>query len=180
MKRLFLAFDLNDEVREVVAGVQRRVKTQFEHSNINWVAPSQFHITIHFLGDVDEDIIPELTKRLKEVSYPPKFDVFLDGLDAFPDKKEPKTLYVRTSFRTEAFGVVKRTANVLAGLGVPLDKRPWKPHVTIGRVKKQAEVFKPREIEIPDLSFPVDHFTLYESTLTDDGSVYDKVERFSL
>ena len=180
MKRLFLAFDLTDEAREVVAGIQKKVKTQFEHSDINWVPPEQFHVTVHFLGETDERMILKLTKQLNEVSYPPQFELFLDGLDAFPDKKEPKTMYVRTSFRTEAFGVVKRSANVLAGLGVPLGKRPWKPHITIGRVKKQAEVFKPREIEVPEVSFDVGHFTLYESQLTHEGSEYSAIETFSL
>jgi len=180
MKRLFLAFNLTDAARDAVVEAQERVKTQFKHSKVSWVDPVNFHVTVHFIGDFPEHDVSALTDALHALDYPPTFDLELTELSAFPDKKNPHVLFVDTTFRTEGFGVVKRMANVLAGFGIEIDKRPWKPHITIGRINKRAEVFKPEEIDVKRIAFDVDCVSLYESTPSEQGSVYTELDQFAL
>lgn len=150
------------------------------HSRVNWVEPEQFHITLHFLGDVEEDVEAKLIRRLKEKEKVIPFELKLAELAAFPSKKQPHILCVKTNMHSGAFGLYKRTGDVVASLGLPIDERTWKPHITFGRVRVQSEVLKPELIGVPPLDFLVDKFVLMSSVTYQEGSKYEVVEEFEL
>jgi len=180
MSRLFLAINLPDEVKQELWKVEEGMKQQFIHSKVAWVALENFHITLHFLGDVEEELIPELKERLAKQVYPQEFSLILKEVGAFPDKKQPRTLQVTTSLPTQALGLYKRLADVLVSLGLPVDMRPWTPHITLGRVKVQSEVLQPEKIALSPLPFSVSSFELMKSTLTSQGSLYESLASFPL
>lgn len=180
MSRLFLAILIPWEIKQAVWNIQDQVKEQMPHSRVSWVEPEQFHITLHFLGDLLEDVEAELIRRLKEKEKVIPFELKLVELTAFPNKKQPQVLCVKTNMHSGAFGLYKRTGDVVVSLGLPIDERPWDPHITFGRVKVQSEVLKPELIEVPPLDFLVDKFVLMSSITYQEESRYEVVEEFEL
>lgn len=150
------------------------------HSRVTWVSDVNFHVTLHFLGDTELKTKDKLIVRLSGLEYPDPFELKLKAVMAFPDKKRPKTIFIETTTHPSVYGLHKRTGKILAELGLPLDERPWQPHVTLGRVRTQSEVLQPEKITVEPLSFLVDKFFLMKSTLTSDGSLYETLAGFEL
>jgi 2'-5' RNA ligase len=180
MPRLFLAIPLPWEVKQTLSEAAEQVKSQMPHSRVSWVQPEQYHITLHFLGDIDEELEDRLISELKAGNYPKSFQLTLKEVSAFPDKKHPQTILVKTTVHSFAIELYKKTGGILANLGFELDRRPWAPHITLGRVKVQSEVLKPDLISIPEQNFRIESFVLMASTLTQEGSFYDIVEEINL
>lgn len=176
MPRLFLAIPLSWEIKQAVWNIQDQVKEQMPRSHVSWVEPEQFHITLHFLGEVSEEVEAELIGRLRNKEWVVPFTLKLSNLAAFPNKKHPHVLCVKTSMHSGAFGLYKRTGDVVASLGLPIDERSWEPHITFGRVKVQSEVLRPELIQVPPLKFAVSSFVLMSSVLSPEGSRYEVVE----
>ena len=179
-ERLFLAVNLADPIKDEIKKIQDEIKTQMRRSQITWTWPENFHITLHFLGDVEEVEREHLCEELRAKKYPETFASHVLGVSAFPSKKQPRTIFVDTDLHPNMLGLRKRTADVLVGLGFILDERPWVPHITIGRVRVQSEVLKPEEIKWEKILFQISGFELMRSTLTSNGSIYEIVESFKL
>lgn len=180
MSRLFLAILLPWEIKQTVAEAAEKVKEQMKFSQVNWVDPQQYHITLHFLGEVERETEDRLIQALKTKEYPTPFELKLGVIDVFPNKKAPRIVVAKTNIVSAAFGLYKRTADVCVSLGLNISEKSWEPHITIGRVKVQSEVLKSEEIILPALSFEVVSFVLMESILTPEGSWYEVVEEFLL
>ncbi len=179
-KRLFLAINLPPEVKGALYGIQDDFKEIFKHSRVTWVDPEIAHITLHFLGDVDEEELPDLIDNLRAGGYPEPFELQLRGTSCFPNAKRPRIIFVETSNHTAAIGIHKRTAKILVENGFDFCDRPWVPHITIGRIKVQSETCPPNGISVPELTFEVRSFELMESELSSDGPIYNAVESFEL
>ncbi|MFH1711883.1 MAG: RNA 2',3'-cyclic phosphodiesterase [Patescibacteria group bacterium] len=180
MERLFIAVNLPDEIKSEISRVQDQIKKQLKHSNVTWIAPDNFHITLHFLGDVEEWQKNELQISFKDKEYPAPFALRLQEVSAFPNKKKPKTIFLDTTLHPSMIGLRKRIADVLVVQGFKIDRRQFSSHVTLGRVKTQSEVLQPEKITIEDLDFKVESFELMSSELTPNGSIYQIIESFSL
>lgn len=180
MSRLFIAIPLPFEIREHLALLQRDMMTSFRYSTIAWIKPDNFHLTLHFLGDVDEAFIEPLTRELGRLAYPEAFTLRLSAVDAFPNKKNPRTLFVSTTMHPFHMVLRKRTANVLAELGLPFDTKEFHPHITLGRINVRSEVLLPERHDVRPLSFWVDRVILMQSTLAPGGSVYEPLATFPL
>lgn len=179
MSRLFLAIPLPWEIKQAIANIAEEIKKQMKFSKVNWVEIENYHITLHFLGDVDNEKEGQLIRALKQKEYPAPFELKLVGIDAFPNKKIPQIIVAKTNVVSAAFGLYKRTADVCVSLGLNISEKSWEPHITIGRVKVHSEVLKPEIIDLPTLNFQVNSFVLMASTLTAEGSLYDVVEEFT-
>jgi 2'-5' RNA ligase len=180
MNRLFLAIPLPWEIKQIIADAAEEIKKQMKFSKISWVGAGNYHITLHFLGDVDIEKEERLIQLLRSKEYPAPFELRIVGIDAFPNKKSPQIIVIKTNIISAAFGLYKRTAGVCVSFGLNIGEKPWEPHVTVGRVRVQSEVLKPELINLPLLGFKVDSFVLMSSALTPAGSVYETVEEFKL
>lgn len=170
--RLFIILELPTDVRAHLVELQQQMKHHFHHSKISWVKPEQFHVTIHFIGDVDDAQAQKLVDALKQQKYPGSFHVHLEAVSAFPDKKHPKILVVGVTSHPFLLQLRKRTADVLANLGLPFDGNTYRPHITLGRITTQSEVLQPERYSVDPLPIPTDHFALMQSTLSSEGSVH--------
>lgn len=180
MPRLFLALPLSWEIKQIIADAAEEIKKQMKFSQVNWVDLDQYHITLHFLDEVSEEKENKLIEKLKEKDLPQPFELKISELTAFPNKKQPQIICLKTNIHPSAFGLYKRTGDVCASLGLPVSERSWEPHITIGRVKVQSEVLKPELIKVPSMVFQVNSFVLMMSTLGPGGSKYDTIEEFRL
>lgn len=177
---LFFGLPLSLETCHELAVVQETLKKQFKHSEIKWAPIKDCHITLHFLGDTDFEIVPKLIERINKREMPKPFEIRLKSVDAFPSKKDPKILIVKTDLHPSFFGLYKRLGDILAGLAFNVDERPFVPHITLGRIIKRSEVLKPELVDLPQFVCLASDFVLYRSTQTSSGSVYAEVVRFNL
>ncbi|MBI2157172.1 MAG: RNA 2',3'-cyclic phosphodiesterase [Candidatus Rokubacteria bacterium] len=105
---------------------------------VAWVAPENLHLTLKFLGSVDETGLAALTSALTSaVTGLAAFDAEVIGLGAFPTPAHPRVLWAGIADGAGALvDVAGRVEAALAALGFPPDERPFSPHVTLGRLRE--------------------------------------------
>jgi 2'-5' RNA ligase len=182
--RAFVAVDLTADLRDALARAQEGLAPT--GSRIRWVAPSHLHLTLKFLGDVDDAATSCLRVRLRAVAaaHAP-LAVELAGLGAFPPR-HPRAVWAGCRGDLDGLArVASAVADAAAATGVARDDRPFSPHVTLGRVGDQRgrDRLRAALAEHSASGFgrlPVDHFTLYRSDLSQHGPRYTAIEVFPL
>ena len=185
MIRSFVAFDLPRPVIEQLADAQKRLKQSA--SGVRWVSPGAIHLTINFLGDIDEELAPSIHQAMQEsVAGSPALTLFLTEIGAFPNKSRPRVVWAGLGGDVEGLSRIKvRLDGLLEPLGFTPEKRPFKPHLTIGRVKKMNN---PRQLnlaleqaEVADHApFMVTDLVLYKSELSPQGAKYTSLAKAEL
>ncbi|MFA6521984.1 MAG: RNA 2',3'-cyclic phosphodiesterase [Patescibacteria group bacterium] len=178
--RLFLSVPIPREVKQEIAVIAGHVHDQLRFSTIAWTPIENYHITLHFLGDIPRDVQGDFVSDLVAKEFPRQFELRLKEVSAFPNKKNPQTLFVETTVHPSLLGLRKRVGDVVSSFGMPIDEREWHSHITIGRVKKRSEILKPEEIPVKPMKFLVKGFVLMKSMLQSEGSKYELVHRFRL
>jgi 2'-5' RNA ligase len=137
------------------------------------------HITLKFFGETDK--LTSIEEKLKELKgeFDP-FRVSLKGVGAFPSPKRALVLWVGIEEgRNELKEIYSSIENKIASLSFEKEERNFTPHITFGRVKK-GKYSLPESIEFSFDSFPVSKVTLFKSTLTPKGPIYEIISEFPL
>lgn len=181
--RTFIAVEISEEARGAVARLQEQLKEA--GADVNWVEPENLHLTLKFLGEIEEARVPLLTEALSSSLQTPLFTFSLEGVGAFPRPQHPKVFWVGIN---EGKGPLLELARELESAcnrcGFPPEERPFSPHLTIGRVhspqglnrltqKLQAAEFRGGSTEAKEI-------ILFQSTLGPAGSVYQPLQKFPL
>ncbi len=155
-----------------------------KEDRINWVKRENIHITMNFLGDTDPDVIETQAEAIQKVVnlYPP-FKLGTTDSGVFPHANEPRVLWVATAPYDNTLVEFKRTLDKeLIQLGYHLDKRPFQPHITLGRVKsisrKSTFIHEFLSAEVREMNFEVEELIWYQSTLTPSGASYKALKKF--
>ena len=187
--RAFVGCALDDAAMVRVIDAQRRARSIAEHAawRCAWVAPSNLHVTIEFLGNVDVTSIDALRDAIaRGASVHPPIDVELAGIDAFPRDRSPRVLYVAMRVLTGDLAAVARDIDTaVAPFGVPPEARPFRGHLTLARVKhaprgEGVETFATKLAPMLAGAARIDAVTLYESELLADGPRYHVLGRYPL
>jgi 2'-5' RNA ligase len=127
---------LPDDVRQRLAAAADGLRPHA--TDVAWVAPANLHVTLKFLGQVDQARLPELTAALREaVAQHRAFGLAVRGLGAFPTPARPRVIWAGLHDATGALAVLAASVDTaLAYVGVPPDTRPFSGHVTLGRVRE--------------------------------------------
>ena len=195
MIRAFLAVELSQELQAELATVQQNLKRRIEpemkrDTRISWAKPASIHLTIKFLGDMDEQVIdPMLVAVEQTVGSQIPVNVPLERLGAFPRPQSPRVLWVGPSENWERGGEATRIAEIhgaieqaCEGFSFLRETRPFSPHLTLARIKvgeRHVGVALAR-IGVLDLpislgSLAVESVVLMKSELKPTGSVYTKL-----
>jgi 2'-5' RNA ligase len=158
-----------------------------EVSNVRWTRPDQLHVTLKFLGDIDNRELPRLCAILREVCAECEpFTAKLRGIGTFPKNKPPRVIWASITEGTEAFReLYTRLERQLAELGIPREGRAYTPHLTLGRVGRGADLDQLQsalEVASQQLSATLDvsELLLYSSTREREGIIYDCLDRVDL
>jgi len=193
--RAFLAVELSQELRAELATVQQDLKRRIEPEmkrdmRIFWVQPASIHLTLKFLGDIDEQVIDPLLVAVEQASGRQiPVNVPLERLGAFPRPQSPRVLWVGPSENWERGVEAKRMAEIhgaieqaCEGLGFLRETKPFSPHLTLARIKvgeRQVGValakggVLDRPLSLGSLA--VESVVLMKSELRPSGSVYTKL-----
>jgi RNA 2',3'-cyclic 3'-phosphodiesterase len=138
--RLFIAIELNDALRNELKHVQRHFKDAPVMQNVRWVAPENIHLTVKFLGNTSNTLVPALTEMLTRVASEfTQFEITARELGCFPNFHRPNNIWVglKGALQTTAL-LAQRIETESAALGFPRDERGMTPHLTLGRVKQDT------------------------------------------
>ncbi|MGE5529226.1 MAG: RNA 2',3'-cyclic phosphodiesterase [Patescibacteria group bacterium] len=141
---------------------------------VRWVKPDQLHLTLKFLGETQEGLLPSLEAALAGVaSASTPIYLGLGGGGVFPPAGPPRVVWLAVTPGPELADLAARVERALAPLGFAPERRPFRPHLTLGRAEAGA-VFD-RELlarELQTEPVMVDKFSLVQSELRPGGAVY--------
>ena len=177
--RLFIAIDLPAAHRTalVALGVPTR--------GLAWAPPEQLHLTLRFLGDVDETHVADLTAALARVRVEP-FVLPVEGLGTFPPRGPAQVLWAGVGHgHPRLFQLRQQIDDALLALGLPVDLRLFHPHVTLARVKRDASPaavaqFLKQHRDFAAAPLRAEAFNLYASELHPAGAVHTLRQSFPL
>ncbi len=135
--RLFIAVHLDPATREALAAASEALRAPAAGVPVAWVAAENFHVTLKFLGGVDEAKVPALIEALHSaVARQRGFRFQVGGLGAFPFPTRPRVLWAGVAVGAERLGALAQNIDeATARLGFPREARPFSPHITLGRVR---------------------------------------------
>jgi len=132
--RLFIAVELDEAIRKKLAEAQERLRAA--RCSVKWVKPELMHLTLRFLGEVDEGRIPQLEEAMASgAAGIAPFGVTVAGLGAFPERGAPRVLWVGIRDNGSLATLNSRLETGVRHLGFAPEDRPFSAHLTIGRVK---------------------------------------------
>jgi len=181
--RAFIGIEAPDEVRRALARVQQEFSGC--SAKVKWVPPENLHLTMKFLGDIDDEMAGKVKAAMAKASGGGPITIRVDGLGRFPPRGRPRTIWAGVSDGADAVErLFKELDRALRRLGFEKERR-FVPHLTIGRVKspKGADELTPvieRHAGTAFGSCDAADMVLFKSTLTPQGAIYEVVARQAL
>lgn len=183
--RTFIAIEIPKTIISKIRELQEGIKAYA--FKIRWVRAENIHLTLKFLGDVEEVKINEIAKAVfKTVEGYSPISLQARGIGVFPGVKRPRVLWVGLTGQLEALVRLQKTLDEnLMALGFSREERPFKGHLTMGRIKDKVDVKKFGDALMAFRSFESETFTagqviLYKSELKPSGAVYTELASASM
>jgi RNA 2',3'-cyclic 3'-phosphodiesterase len=182
--RAFIAIDLSPEIQQRLDKVLEDFKNQLANIPVRWVAVTNIHLTLKFLGDVSISNLALLTNMLQaEVSAHHQFEISVGSSGAFPNLRQPRVIWVGIEAPQELIAIQNGIEAATARLGYTREDRPFSPHLTLGRVPRNATTQDVKDIskvlETNKVGFLgvtcVEQIHLYRSDLHPTGAVYTQL-----
>jgi len=138
--RAFIAVELPPELQKRLAEVQDRLRRELRDVPIRWVRPETIHLTLKFLGMIPASHVDEIVAALRGLALERgPFTFVVEGIGCFPDLRHPRVIWVGVSDPTRALAAFQRLVeSSMQKLGYPPEDRPYQPHLTLGRVSRDA------------------------------------------
>lgn len=186
--RLFVACELPDDVKDAVATVTRSIREQ-SGSSVRWVNPNGVHLTLKFLGEVPQNKLPAIKIALQEavVRHSP-FNLEFSNIGTFGGREGLRIMWIGIAGDVLRLEALTRDVNrALEVVGFEGDRRPFRPHLTLGRVRDHISTRDRAAIEVavgktdvPAVAWRTSQISLIKSTLTPRGPVYEVISTFPL
>ena len=184
--RTFVAVEISPKTRESAGRLIDRLQSC--DSGIRWVDLKRLHLTLNFLGEVDERDLHKVCQAVGDASGSiPEFVLSCRGVGAFPDLKRPRTVWIGVDQGSQEISDLQRaTEDTLSELGFPKERRKYHPHLTIGRARRGTANHKQltelmtqlEDIELGTTS--LSEVVVFSSELEPTGPVYQALSRCPL
>ena len=175
--RAFIAIKLPDEIVAAIRKVQDQIKSS--GVKIRWVRPENIHLTLKFLGDINERDIDQIhTAMIDAVKGYSPISLSGKGVGVFPNLRRPKVMWVGLGGESGRLIQLQETLDSqLKKIGFSKEKRAFKGHLTMGRVKGRIDTKKLTAIlqemsEFESEPFSAGEIVLFQSDLRPSGAVY--------
>ena len=184
MKRIFIAIKVYPG--EHLMGMLTSFQKELIKESIKWTDPGNIHITLSFLGDTEESLIKAISNDLRQRCFGfAAYDLILSGAGIFKKQGDPKVIWTGIGQSDKLTALNEIVKKGLDEVGVELENRPFRPHLTLGRIRSlkepgtlEALIDRYKNIELQKVS--VNEVILYESILRREGSLYKPVDKFIL
>ncbi len=186
--RAFIAIKLAPEIQDTLRLLQEELRGS--SAGVTWVAPGNLHLTLKFLGEIDEATLGKAVSIVEEcAAASPAFTLSVAGCGAFPNTRRPRVIWAGVTIGSNE---MKRLANTLEDklqkIGIPKEDRAFSSHITLGRVRSpgydpgRASCLEQKKdyLTSAPLAMRVTTVTLFKSTLAPTGPVYEALKEASL
>jgi len=188
--RTFVAVPLSEEVTGSLAELQRQLKRTTPERAVSWVKPANVHVTLSFLGDILMERVDPIKRALAAVArHVPPFTFRTGGLGAFPSTSRPRVIWVGVQDPNARLALLYQAAtDAVASVGFERESRPFSPHLTLGRVRRNASRQEVQaladtlaKMQVGPLgTVKVGELILFRSDLKPGGAEYTPLGTFSL
>src|SRR3989344_753116 len=178
--KLFIGIDLPEEIKNYLYEIQNKIKNN-KLAKINWVFKKNLHLTLKFLGEMEENKLSLLKERLSNIKNQ-KFNLTLLPMGIFPDVNNPRIMWVGIKKEEKLFELQRKIDD--STIDLSNESMSFAAHLTLGRIKlikNKKEFLKQfEEIKIEDLNFKIKKFALFKSKTMREGPRYEILEEYSL
>jgi 2'-5' RNA ligase len=183
--RTFIAIELPEKIIYTISKVQEEIKSY--GLKIRWVRPENIHLTLKFLGDIQEADTEKVARAVSEsVTGHPPISLAVKGIGVFPGIRRPRVIWLGVSNQLDVLTTFQKTLDEkLEAIGFPKEKRPFRGHLTLGRIKSKIDPKTLNDVlkeftRFESESFSADRIILYKSELKPKGPVYTKLANLLL
>lgn len=171
-----IPININDDLSELLGDLKKC-------QGIRVPPASQMHITLKFIGDVNINKLKKIQNCIdSSVSDIVSSPINLKGIGTFPERKDPKIVWVGIESDLPLAGISSSISKGLDELGIACDEKPFKPHMTVGRIQGKTDIIdilvKYKDEEF--LTFTCDHIDLMKSELTPKGAIHSIISTAKL
>ena len=193
--RLFLALDIDDDIRERITLFVDGVRNFAPDAR--WMQPESLHVTLKFIGEQPESVMENIERAMATVSAGTT-QIDFRGYGFFPTSKSARVFWIGMASSPELVALAAAIDDTMPSLGIPKEDRPFSPHLTLARGRRASgsprtsskdgpnRTFQRLQEKLAALSVPEfgtmtpREFFLYQSHLSPKGSKYTKLASFSL
>ena len=184
--RAFVAIPIEEFIGNEIAKLIGKFRQPGD--SIRWVAKENLHLTLAFLGEIDAIMVPKITEAIEgAIAEIPAFDMHVEGLGAFPNLNRPSILWVGITDGAEQVAeICEAVQAAIEPFGFPREHRKYVPHLTIGRIGKNAKNSQDLANRIEQHkdwvggASPVSDVVFMESELGRSGPLYSVLNTCSL
>ena len=173
--RLFVAVTPPAEIRD------RLLNTYSDIARARWVKKEHLHVTMRFIGEVEEEVAGVVREALCNISSP-AIEIKVEGVGTFG--RPARTLWCSLAPRDALSPLADAIERAVVGAGLPAADRPFEPHLTLARFKNSPPVLVRRYLEdnekLETPVFSISEFTLYQSKLSSAGPEYSVMQSYPL
>jgi RNA 2',3'-cyclic 3'-phosphodiesterase len=182
--RAFIAINLAPEITKRLEQVSAQLQEKLPNTPVRWVPPKNIHLTLKFLGDVslmNLEILKEVLQH--EAAAHKRFDFSVGELGAFPNIRHPRVIWIGIEAPHELASIQRNIESAMARIGYAPEDRPFSPHLTLGRVSRNASsrdtLLLGEVLDAMKIGFlgenPVKGICLYRSDLKPSGAEYSQI-----
>ena len=179
--RSFLALDPPEEILREIGRVQNRLR-KLIHGDVRWIRPESIHLTLKFFGDISGNDVANISavagKAAAEVR---PFDLAIGGAGVFPDPHRPRIIWLGMNGEVARLVTFQQgMERALREIGFPPEERPFRPHLTLGRIKIPKGLIGLAGVLEKGETYTAGRFTasglgLFKSDLTLRGAIYTRL-----
>ena len=179
--RSFYAVDVDESVRDAAIAVINDMKQRDWGTSVRWVKRESLHITLRFLGHIDEPTIEKINSQLSTSLHDiENFNIHCNEIRIFPSIKKPRVIVASLVKHPALEQLNKIIESACIAAGLKAETRQFKAHLTLGRCTEKFP--KHTRLELPAFSkhIAVNKVKLFSSNFTAEGSVYSVLKEFDL
>lgn len=186
--RLFVACEVPEDVKQSIGGVIDELRAR-SGTAVRWIRPEGVHVTLKFLGEVPVKKLPAIKLAVQEavVGHSP-FELEFSNIGTFGGREGLRIMWVGIAGDVLRLEALVRTVNAaLAVVGFEPERRPFRPHLTLGRVRDEIPTRQRAQIEVdvgkmdvPGTGWRTSQVSLMRSIITAQGASYEVIATFPL
>ena len=179
--RIFIAIEIPQNIRVKIAEITDYLQSKTPPTAVKWVDYENLHLTIKFIGETKQEKIEEITKVLSQsLAHQAPFSLEIGGLGMYPNNTNPRVIWLGVTGGEPLIAMHNILDQNLARLGIQREGRPFSPHLTIARLRRNTDAASSKTIgrtlsqfRVDSLGlFNIDRVQLFQSVLTPSGPIY--------